>query len=161
MNPQHSYLERWRLANLNCVFLSFRALPPAGSKYPGSFAIVGSLESLTLGLLALLSVSNWTVWERTSPQFTCLQMLMPAQTLHLLRSVCGPSQAHWVKMLPLDVCVPPEAGRGCSPPPAGITGSREPPMLALGPDSGPLEEQRAPWYPCGAHSLAADLYFTL
>lgn len=67
---QYPYLGRWQLASLNCSFLSFRALPPAGSKYPASSAFVGSQESLTLGSLALPSVvSKWTVWERHHSSF--------------------------------------------------------------------------------------------
>lgn len=61
----HHRLERWHgLANLIACFVSFRALPPAGSKYLGSSGVAGPFWDWSLAFpiwRTFPSVTKWTV----------------------------------------------------------------------------------------------------
>lgn len=70
----HHCLERWHsLANLIACFISFRTLPPAGSKYLGSSGFAGPFWGWNLPLPIQRIFSSVTKWTVKKP---------PAASLH-------------------------------------------------------------------------------
>lgn len=69
----HHCLERWHsLANLIACFLSFRTLPPAGSKYLGSSGFAGPLWDWNLALpiwRTFPSITKWIVEKPPAASF--------------------------------------------------------------------------------------------